>query len=95
MENLVDENMFYVFVRLNDFEKLPDIWVVPAKVVADFAKYTHKKWMSIPRMDGGQHKDNDMRNFQLKQQKHSPDNWEQELEKYKGNIGILEGYGLI
>ena len=40
-ENLRDDDLFYVFVRLNDGQKEPDYWVVPSKDVADIVKYSH------------------------------------------------------
>ncbi len=60
-EDLFADNLFYAFVRLNDFEKLPDIWIVLSKVVAENVKYVHTEWLKIPRKDGGKHKDNNMR----------------------------------
>ena len=56
-EDYYADNLFYVFVNLND-GKPPEFHVVPSKVVADQIKTGYARWVAIPG-----HKDNPMRNF--------------------------------
>jgi hypothetical protein len=62
-ETLVDEDLFYVFVRLNGLD-MPNYHVVPSAVVAEHTHRTHKAWLLRPRRDGQPHKDNPNRKFE-------------------------------
>lgn len=61
-EDYFANNLFYVFVNLNNGEK-PDFFVVPSKIVALYVKKYHKEWLATPGKKGQKHKDNPMRNF--------------------------------
>ncbi len=61
-EGYFANNLFYVFVNLNNGEK-PDFFVVPSKIVASYVKKYHKEWLATPGKKGQKHKDNPMRNF--------------------------------
>lgn len=63
VENYVAENLFYVFVNLNDNKKQPDFFIVPSKVVAKYCKEGHSKWLSAPGKKGQKHIDTSMRKF--------------------------------
>jgi len=56
------ENLFYVFVRLNALSE-PTYFVVPRKVVAEYARENHARWLSTPGRNGKPHADGDMRKF--------------------------------
>lgn len=56
------ENLFYVFVRLNDLAA-PEYHVVPRAVVAKYVREGHKKWLATPGRNGKPHRDNSMRVF--------------------------------
>ncbi|MDO8589850.1 MAG: aspartate ammonia-lyase [bacterium] len=62
-EDYYADNLFYIFVNLNDNKKSPDYFVVPSKVAAEYTKKNHIEWLGRPRRDGNPHKDNDMRKF--------------------------------
>lgn len=62
-ENYFGEDLFYVFVNLKSENERPDFHIVPSKVVADYIKKGHKKWLKIPGKKGQPHKDNPMRMF--------------------------------
>ena len=64
-ENTFSKNLFYVFVDLNDKGKLPDFYIIPSKIVADYIKKTHTKWLRTPGKGGKKHKDTDMRLFEI------------------------------
>ncbi len=62
-EDYFAENLFYVFVNLNDNKCEPDYFIVSSIEVAKYAKETHAKWMSTPGRKGQAHNDSTMRKF--------------------------------
>ena len=88
-ENLIEDNLFYAFVRLKDYNSVPDFWILPSKLVANVIKRSHEIWMETPAKNGGKHSKTSIRAFILKG-KFSPVGWEEELKKYKSNIEILK-----
>ena len=61
-EELRGNNIFYVFVSLNELET-PEYHIVPSKVVADTIKASHQAWLNTPGKKGQQHKDTSIRAF--------------------------------
>lgn len=61
-ESLIGDNIIYIFVALNNLET-PTFHIVPSKIVATEIKSCHQKWLKTPKKDGGQHLDNNLRNF--------------------------------
>lgn len=62
-EDYFADNLFYVFVNLNDNESAPDYFIVPSKEVANHTKVTHQEWLDTPGRNGVAHKDNTLRKF--------------------------------
>ena len=62
-ETFSSDNHFYVFVALAEFGKRPCYYVVPSRVVADYTRRSHEKWLSSPKKDGSPRKDSTMRKF--------------------------------
>lgn len=62
-ENYYANNLFYVFVNLNDGVKPPDYFIVPSKIVATHTKETHQTWLTTPGRGGRAHVDNTLRKF--------------------------------
>ncbi len=62
-ENYYADNLFYVFVNLNNNQKTPDYFIVPSKTVADYIKKSHQSWLTSPGRAGQIHKDTKMRKF--------------------------------
>lgn len=58
----VADNLFFVFVRLNDGET-PSYHVVPASIVVRAVTESHKKWLETPGRNGQPHNDSPMRKF--------------------------------
>jgi len=50
--------------------------------------------MKTPAKKGSPHKENPLRNFYLVARYNFPDDWEEQLEYFKGNIRILEEFVL-
>ena len=62
-EDYFADNLFYVFVNLNDNLKSPEYFIVPSKTVAHYVKSSHQNWLGTPGKKGQQHKDTNMRQF--------------------------------
>ncbi|GIU69315.1 MAG: hypothetical protein KatS3mg002_0551 [Candidatus Woesearchaeota archaeon] len=88
------EDFYYAFVRLNEFKKEPDFWIIPSKRVNELlTKSSHVYYKERMRKDGKEHVDVGLRNLWIQMNKTSrglfPDNWEEELTKYYKNIKQL------
>ena len=82
-ESIKDTDLFYCFVNLQ--VKQPDVYVIPALVVAKTIKNIHTNWLKTPGAKGQQHNDNDMRmisNRPRLETKKIPDGW---MDKYLEN----------
>ena len=62
-EQLIDDNVFYVFVSMKNLEA-PEYHIVPSDVVAAQISQTHIKWLNEKGKNGQKHKDNSIRNFE-------------------------------
>ena len=89
-ETLIDDYLYYAFVRLNMPDGIPEFWIVPSKVVATVIKEEHIIWMKTPAKNGSAHKENPMRNFYLTSRYNFPEDWEEQLEHFKSNIESLK-----
>ena len=47
-EDLVESNLYYVFVSLKGEFERPDFYIVPAALVANYIKKTHEKFVTSP-----------------------------------------------
>lgn len=63
VENYYADNLFYVFVNLNDNVQPPEYFIVPSKIVTDQAKEAHSTWLKTPGKNGQVHNDSTMRKF--------------------------------
>lgn len=61
-EDLQGDNIFYIFVSLNELD-VPDYHIVPSRIVAETVKKSHQDWLKSPGKKGQQHNDNPVRNF--------------------------------
>ena len=61
-ETLVGDNIFYVFVSLNELDT-PEYHIVPSKIVAKTITESHKKWLETPGKNGQMHNDTNIRVF--------------------------------
>jgi hypothetical protein len=69
-ENYFADNLFYVFVNLNNGEKHPDYFIVPSTIASNFVKESHSIWLSKPGRGGKEHADTNMRVFSDKEEKY-------------------------
>ena len=87
------DDLFYVFVRLHEFKKTPEYWVIPSKKVSQAIIDSHKKWLATEGRGGRKHVDNPLRKVpvelgELKSHYYS-DQWKKELNKGYNNFEQL------
>lgn len=68
------ENLFFVFVTLNDLG-VPEFYVVPKTDVATFCRENHARWLKTPGRKGVAHVDNPIRKFKDSEHKYR-DRWD-------------------
>lgn len=88
------QDFYYAFVRLNEFKKEPDFWIIPSLRVNEILRDSSYIYFNIKtRKDGKPHNDVGIRNFWLEPRQSVkelyPDNWEEELQGYYKNIDQL------
>jgi hypothetical protein len=64
-ENISSDNLFYIFVDLNEGDKKQDFYIIPSKIVAEYVKTEHQKWLNKTSKTGKPHVDSDMRTFEI------------------------------
>ncbi len=72
-EELIGDNIIYVFVSLNELET-PEYHIVPSRIVAERIKKEHSEWLNTLGRNGQKHNDNPMRKFNDKEDKYL-NNW--------------------
>ncbi|MGN6438896.1 MAG: hypothetical protein ACTHMM_20300 [Agriterribacter sp.] len=65
-EQLVGDNVYYIFVTLKGEQERPDFYIVPSKIVSQRAIDAHQEWLSKPGRNGQPHNDSTMRKFEDK-----------------------------
>lgn len=61
-EKLIGNNIYYVFVSLNELET-PEYHIVPSEIVAKRISTFHKKWLNTPGKKGQKRNDTNIRVF--------------------------------
>jgi hypothetical protein len=69
-EKLIDPNICYVLVNLKEGGELPDFYIIPSKVVANYISNDHKNWLSKKGSKGQDRKDNNLRKFRDSEKKY-------------------------
>jgi hypothetical protein len=62
-EEIIDPNLIYCFVVLEDAESLPKFFIVPSEFVANQIKEQHQQWLNVPRKKPV--KDTPLRKFRI------------------------------
>lgn len=88
------DDFFYAFVKLNGFNKEPDFWIIPSKVVCPLIQKAHKKWETTPGKNNKQHSlTNTMRILPIELRGSYktlyPAGWEEEVKQYYKNLQQL------
>ena len=65
-EDLIKDNVIYVFVSLNKLDN-PEYHIVPRKIVAEQIKESHQNWLNTLGRNGQEHNDNSIRKFSDKE----------------------------
>lgn len=61
-EDLIGDNIFYVFVSLNELDT-PEYHIVPSRIVSETIKTSHQIWLDTPGKKGQKHNDTNIRVF--------------------------------
>ena len=61
-ETLLRDDIFYIFVSLNELES-PEYHIVPSKIVTDTIRKNHEKWLNTPGKKGQKHNNTNIREF--------------------------------
>jgi hypothetical protein len=70
-EGMTGDKLFYVFLNFPaDKEKVPDLFVLPANIVAEVLRQSHINWLKKAGKNGKPHKDNIMRRLLPDHSKH-------------------------
>ena len=80
-ENLVDENIYYVFVCLN-YDQHPDYYILPGYLVAESIKKSHANWLFDKKGN-----DTAIRKFSFEYSKYNPYNLD--ASQYKSAWGSI------
>ena len=84
-EFIRDKGLFYCFV--DSKPEFPDVYVMPAHLVADHVSRGHAHWLSVPRRDGGKYQDTSTRRLSNKAQFDGrPEAWMLEFLEAWGQI---------
>lgn len=84
------DDLFYVFIKLNDFMKLPDLWIIPSAELAEYSKIMTENYKKgFYKKTGEQRKDSGMRHLFLYKQQDVPEDWEKKLDYYHNNLDLL------
>ncbi len=93
-EKYHDKDFFYALIRIYEFKKEPDFWIIPSKRVAEVVYNSHRKWLANLGKRNQQRNDTTMRKIPIvlrgEDKKLYPSNWENELKKYYKNIKQLK-----
>ena len=88
-----DKDFYYILVRLYEFKKEPEFWVIPSKRVCEVITESHRKWLSTPGKKGQKRNDTSMRKIPIvlreSERQLYPKDWEEELEGYYKNLRQL------
>ena len=74
LEEYYSPKHFYVFVSLNSKEH-PKFFIVPSKIVANYIKSGHQKWLKSKNKTGKKRKDTSLRKFRDLEEKYL-NSWE-------------------
>lgn len=87
------KDFYYAFVRLNEFNKEPDFWIIPSKIVCSLVKKSHQKWTQTPGKNNRKHGISNVRILPIElhgaQKLYYPKTWEETARQYYKNLDQL------
>ena len=93
-ENGAARDFYYAFVRLNEFKREPDFWIIPSNIVTKILYESHRHYLNNTGKHGQKRKDSTLRTLWLVKRKAVddvyPQNWESKLKGYYKNIKQLK-----
>jgi hypothetical protein len=87
-------DFFYAFVKLNKFNKEPDFWIIPSKIVSKIVADSHHYYINQKGRNGEMHNDSKLRNLWIEDSasvdRTYPKRWRSMLRGYYKNIEQLK-----
>ena len=87
------KDFYYIFVKLNEFIKEPDFWVIPSNEVCTLLKESHSKWVNTLGKNSRKHETSNVRRLPIKFRGSDKlfylADWENKIEKYYKNLKQL------
>ncbi|HAE36413.1 MAG: hypothetical protein UR85_C0002G0036 [Candidatus Nomurabacteria bacterium GW2011_GWF2_35_66] len=87
------DDFYYIFVKLNEFEREPDFWVIPSNIVCPLLREGHDKWRNTLGKNNKKHGVSNVRYLPIRlkgsDKLYYPQNWETKMEKYYKNLEQL------
>lgn len=88
------DDFYYAFVKLNQFEREPDFWIIPSKVVCPLIRIAHKKWEKTPGRNNRKHGISTVRwlpfDVRGSDERYYPKEWNDEIKQYYKNLKQLQ-----
>ncbi len=92
-EHGADKDFYYIFVKLNNFDKEPDFWVIPSLVVCPMVKKADELYMQTLGRNNREHKGSTLRILPVEARTSQiplyPKDWNNEVKKYYKNLEQL------
>ena len=67
VEDIIDANLFYIFVNLFSEDKRPEFFIIHSEELANMIKKGHSEWLETPGKKGQKHNPNSIRQFSDKE----------------------------
>ena len=87
------KDFYYAFIRLNEFKKEPDFWIIPSKIVCPLLEESHRKWQNTLGRNNRKHGISNVRRLPTKlrgsDELYYPKNWEAKMKKHYKNLEQL------
>ena len=87
------DDFYYAFTKLNGFEKEPDFWIIPSKVVCPIIRASEEIWLKTPGRSNNPHKGSTMRILPVEVKKSQvhlyPKDWATKVGRYYKNLKQL------
>lgn len=87
------KDFYYAFVKLNNFNKEPDFWIIPSNVVCPIIKKSDEIYLKTPGRNNRTHIGSSLRILPIemtsREKQYYPKNWEKKVKMYYKNLKQL------
>ncbi len=67
VEDIIDKNLFYIFVNLFEENKRPEFFIIHSEELSNIIKTGYDRWLKTPGKNGQKHNPNSIRQFSDKE----------------------------